>query len=110
MILTLNLIAAMAVAGQLVASPEQPNAALLAQAQDRCMVTYAVRLTKTAATDPAIFSEAELGCKTLKQQLYAAITKEYAADQAAELTTMLDAQAKPNFLTLLQRIRTDRVH
>jgi hypothetical protein len=91
------------------AQTAEPNAMLLAQALDRCMTTYAVRLTKTDAADGLIFSEAVAGCKRVKDQLGFAIAKEYKADQAKELTSMLDAQAKPNFMKLLQRIRTDRL-
>jgi hypothetical protein len=81
---------------------------MLAQAQDRCMTTYAVRLTRTSATDEAIYADARSGCGTLASQLHAAIAKEYPADQAAELLATLDAQARPNFMALLQRIRADR--
>jgi hypothetical protein len=87
----------------------QPSAMLLAQAHDRCMTTYAVRLTKTTAPDDAIYAEAVAGCKAVKDQLATGIAREYPAAQAAELTAMLEAQAKPNFLALVQRIRTDRL-
>jgi hypothetical protein len=87
----------------------QPNAMMLAQAHDRCMVGYAVRLTKTSASDEAIYTEAVTGCKGLHEQLGAAVAREYAPEQAAHLTTSLEAQAKPNFLSLVQRIRTDRL-
>ena len=99
----------MALASQpAVAQSAQPNAMMLAQANDRCMTTYAVRMTKTEATDEAIFASAVEGCKDLKGQLYAALDKEYAAAQASELKAQLDTQAKPNFLNLLKKIRTDR--
>lgn len=108
--MTFSVMAALATAGQpLAAEPAQPKAQLLAQAHDRCMTTYAVRLTYTAATDEAIYSEAVSGCSAVKNELGAAISREYPADRAAELTALLEAQAKPNFLTLLQRIRTDRL-
>ena len=81
---------------------------LLAQANDRCMTTYAVRMTKTDATDDTIFASAVEGCKELQSQLYAAIDGEYPAPQATELKGQLDARAKPDFLALLQKIRTDR--
>lgn len=70
------------------AQSEQANAMMLAQANDRCMTTYAFRMTGTDATDEAIFASATAGCKALKSQL--------------------EAQAKPNFLNLLQKIRADR--
>lgn len=81
---------------------------MLAQANDRCMTTYAVRLTRTDATDEAIFASAVEGCAELKSQLYAALDKEYPAAQASELKGQLDAAARPNFLNLLQKIRNDR--
>jgi ABC-type cobalamin/Fe3+-siderophores transport system ATPase subunit len=90
------------------AQSPQANAMTLAQANDRCMTTFAVRMTKTDATDDAIFSSAIEGCKDLKAQLDAAIANEYPAAQADELKSQLDAQAKPNFLNLLQKIRSDR--
>ena len=104
MMLVLGIVAAQRVAAQ--AAP--PNAMVLAQAQDRCMTTYAVRMTKTDATDEEIYSGATEGCKDLQGQLHAAIAKEYSADQAKELIATLEAQAKPNFLQLLQKIRADR--
>ena len=87
----------------------QPSAMILAQAHDRCMVGHAVRLTKTSATDDAIYSEAVTGCNALHEQLGAAVAREYTPEQAAQLTKTFEAQAKPNFLALLQRIRTDRL-
>lgn len=109
MIIALSLIAAAALAGQS-APPAQPSAMALAQAHDRCMTTYAVRLTKTSAADEAIYAEAIAGCKTLKDRLSAGIAREYTPAQAAELTGTLETQAKPNFLALLRRIRTDRLN
>ena len=81
---------------------------MLAQANDRCMTTYAVRMTKTDVADDAIFAAAIEGCKELKAQLFGAIDKEYPADQANGLKSQLDAAEKPNFMKLLQKIRTDR--
>ena len=106
--IAVSLTAALALAAQSTqAAP--PGAMLLAQAHDRCMTTYAVRLTRTAATDDAIYAEAVAGCKGLKDQLSAGIARDYAPTQAAELTAALESQARPNFLTLLQRIRADRI-
>ena len=73
------------------------------------MTTYAVRMTMTAATDEAIYADAVSGCSAVKNALGAAIVRDYPADRAAELNALLDAQAKPNFLALLQRIRADRL-
>ena len=103
------MIAIALVAAAIAAQPAQPSTMMLAQAYDRCMATYAVRLTKTAATDEAIYTEAVAGCKALKDQLTAGIGREYAPAQVTELTAAMEAQAKPNFLALLQRIRTDRL-
>lgn len=86
-----------------------PNAMMLGQAHDRCMVSYAVRLTKTSASDEVIYTEAVSGCRGLHEQLGAAIARDYAPEQAVQLTTRLEAQAKPNFLALLRRIRTNRL-
>ncbi|MBE1529336.1 hypothetical protein GGC65_003792 [Sphingopyxis sp. OAS728] len=95
--------------GAVHAQPTQANAMMLAQANDRCMTTYAVRMTKTDAADDAIFAAATEGCKNLKSQLFSAIDKEYPADQASGLKSQLDAAEKPNFIKLLQKIRTDRL-
>lgn len=90
------------------AQPAEADAMMLAQANDRCMTTYAVRMTKTDAADDAIFAAAADGCKGLKAQLLGAIDKEYPADQANGLKSQLAAAEKPNFMKLLQKIRTDR--
>ncbi len=95
--------------GAVHAQTAQANAMMLAQANDRCMTTYAVRMTKTDAADDAIFAAATEGCKDLKSQLFSAIDKEYPADQANGLKSQLDAAEKPNFIKLLQKIRTDRL-
>lgn len=86
----------------------QPDVATLAQAVDRCMATHAVRLTRTDAADEAIFAQATEGCAPLKDQLLAAITRGYSADQAQQLQAAIEANARPNFMRLLQRIRSDR--
>jgi hypothetical protein len=91
-----------------VAPEAQPSVMILAQAHDRCMTTYAVRLTRTEVADEEIFSRATEGCSQLTGQLHAAIAREYPADQARELVATIEASARPNFMTMLQRIRTDR--
>ena len=96
-------------AGQPPAAAEaQASVPTLAQAVDRCMATYAVRLTRTDAADEAIFSEATQGCRQISDLLDAAITREYPAGQARELVETLESNARPNFMRLLQRIRADR--
>lgn len=94
--------------GTVHAQPGEANAMMLAQANDRCMTTYAVRMTRTDTADDAIFAAATEGCKELKAQLFDAIDKEHPADQASGLKSQLDAAEKPNFMKLLQKIRTDR--
>jgi hypothetical protein len=86
----------------------QPNVQIVAQAVDRCMATYAVRLTKTAAEDEDIFAQASQGCLSLRGQLTAAINAQLPASQAGEILRTLEAQEKPNFMALLARIRSDR--
>lgn len=90
------------------AEPTKQNAMMLAQAHDRCMTTYAVRESKTTATDAEIFSLANAGCKDLEEQLYTAIKKEYPSSQSEELIPMLQSQAESNFTKLLLKIRNDR--
>ncbi|WP_344707435.1 hypothetical protein [Sphingomonas swuensis] len=85
------------------------SAMVIAQAHDRCMAGFAVRLTKTSATDDAVYSEAVAGCRALREQRDAAVAREFAPEQAAHLTRFFEAQAKPSFLRLLERIRNDRL-
>lgn len=91
------------------AQPAQANAMMLAQANDRCMTTYAVRMTKADVADDAIFAAATEGCKELKAQLFGAIDKDYPSNQANGLKSQLDAAENPNFMNLLQKIRIDRL-
>lgn len=90
------------------AQQPEPNVQILAQAYDRCMATSAVRLTRTAATDQDIFRQASQACLSLGGQLRAAIEAQLPPEQAAELLRSMDAQAEPNFMTMLARIRSDR--
>ena len=90
------------------AQPVQTNPQIIAQAYDRCMATYAVRLTRTEATDEEIFAQAIRGCQSLEDQLTDAINAQVSAAQAAEFLQAMEAQAKPNFMTMLARIRSDR--
>ena len=87
---------------------DRPNAQVLAQAYDRCMATYAVRLTRTDAADAAIFAQARDSCRPLGEQMRAALNAELPPAQAAELLTALDARAEPDFMAMLARIRSDR--
>lgn len=87
---------------------EEPSAMLLAQAWDRCMTEHAVRLTHTPATDEAIYLEAASGCDHIKARVFAAVGRDLPRSEATQLTSAFDAQAKPNFLTMLRRIRADR--
>lgn len=88
--------------------PQQPNAYLLAQAYDRCMATCAVRLSHTDATDAAIFAQARQSCQPLGARMRVAVNAEVPPAQAAEALATMDAQAEPNFMRMLARIRSDR--
>ena len=101
-------VAASLVSVHATAQQPQANLQLLAQAYDRCMATYAVRLTRTEATDEQIYSEATQSCRGLDEQLTAAINSQLPPAQAAEVLETMDAQDKPNFLQMLARIRSDR--
>lgn len=90
------------------AAPTPPNPQLLAQALDRCMATYAVRLTRTATPDDAIYAQASQGCAALSGQLDTAIKAQLPARQAAEITERLHTSARPNFIAMLTKIRADR--
>jgi hypothetical protein len=89
-------------------APEAPNVPLLAQMLDRCMATYAVRLSKTDMADEAIFAEARKGCAGIDQQLRAGVRSQLPAAEAEALFKQFDDTDRPNFMALLQRIRADR--
>ncbi|MEN7537357.1 hypothetical protein ABDJ38_09255 [Aurantiacibacter sp. DGU5] len=72
------------------------------------MTTIAVRASRSSTDNEAIYDEAVKACQALQEQLASAVRSEYPPQQAEELLTMLDDQAKPNFLNMLQRIRADR--
>ena len=93
---------------QAIAQQPQPSVQIIAQAYDRCMATYAVRLTRTAATDEDIFMQASQSCLSLKVQLTAAINTQLPPAQATETLQAIDATAEPNFIAMLARIRSDR--
>ena len=96
-------------AQQVSAREAQPNAQIIAQAFDRCMATYAVKLTKTAASDDSIYSQAKEGCQTLENRLTTAIREQTAPAQADELLRIMAAeQAEPTFKLMLSKIRSDR--
>ena len=102
-VLALILVAAPAMAQQ----PE-PDFRIVAQAYDRCMTTYAVRLTRTAATDDEIFDQASQSCLPLEDRLRAAISVQLPPAQAGEILQAIDAQGEPNFRAMLDRIRSGR--
>lgn len=91
-----------------VAQEGQANAQIIAQALDRCMATYAVRLTRTAASDEEIYAEANRSCAPLNAKFVDAIHAEVPPQQAADLLKTLDETAKPNFFRMLAQIRSDR--
>ena len=88
--------------------PAQQNPQIIAQALDRCMATYAVRLTNTKAPDETIFAEATRGCLALNERLKSAINTQVPAAQASSFIKQMDASAKPDFMGMLAQIRRDR--
>jgi len=90
------------------AQSPQPVVPTLAQALDRCMASYAVRLTRTDATDETIFATAVEGCKPIETELRIAVRRDVDVAQADAAFKQWDEQAKPNFMSLLNRIRADR--
>jgi hypothetical protein len=90
------------------AQQDQANIQIIAQAQDRCMATHAVRLTKTDASDENIYAQATSSCRSLNEQLVAAIKAQLPPEEAAEILGQLQTQAKPNFMSMLTKIRADR--
>ena len=93
---------------QAFAQEVQANAQIIAQANDRCMATYAVRLTKTDATDEAIYAEAARSCQPLQDNLATALKAQLTPAQADDILKTLAEQAKPNFMAMLTQIRSDR--
>ncbi|MEH3122491.1 MAG: hypothetical protein PGN16_11015 [Sphingomonas phyllosphaerae] len=89
-------------------SNEVADPQIVAQALDRCMTTYAVRLTKTEATDEAIFADATRACSALDEQLKGALKEKLPPAQASDLIAQMDASSKPNFMALIAKIRRDR--
>ncbi len=90
------------------AQTAQPDASTLAPALDRCLATYAVRLTKTEMADEAIYLAANSECKQIETDLTTAVRRDVPAAQAEAALLQWKEQAKPNFMSLLQRIRSDR--
>ena len=90
------------------AQQSAPSAMVVAQAADRCMTTYAVRLTKTSSTDDEIYKQASEGCASINQRVRQVFTEQFPAAQAAQALRQMDAQARPNFFSMLTRIRSDR--
>ena len=90
------------------AQEAQPDIQIVAQAYDRCMATYAVRLARTPAPDEAIYGEATKSCSPLKDKLVEAIRQQVSPPEAAKILASMDVSAKPNFLNMLNRIRSDR--
>jgi hypothetical protein len=86
----------------------QANAMTIAQAHDRCMTTQAVRLTRTDASDDAIFQTATEACKELETGLFAALRAERPREEAEAIIAAMNDQAQANFQTMLDRIRADR--
>lgn len=108
----IRLVAVAVLAGMAVAPAPaqrgQPDAQIVAQAHDRCMVTHAVRLTRTAASDDDIYTQAVQSCLPLQEQLRAAVSAQLLGPLAGEILRAIDAQSRPNFFALIARIRNDR--
>ena len=102
------LLVTLVAAHQATAQQPQQDVQTLAHAYDRCMATQAVRLTRTDATDADIFRQATQACLSLQGLLRAAISAQLPPAQAAEILGPMDAQAEPNFMAMLARIRSDR--
>ena len=81
---------------------------VLAHAYDRCMTTFAVRLTRTAAADADIYAEASRSCASLKNHLRAAVVAQLPAAQSSEMIRAIDSQGETSFMAMLARIRSDR--
>ncbi len=90
------------------AQQAEPSLMVIAQAQDRCMTTYAVRLSKTMTDDEQIFEQAKAGCAGLDEELNTAIEREIPIEKQSELKTMLAQSSRPNFMAMLAKIRADR--
>jgi hypothetical protein len=86
----------------------QPDVVIVAQALDRCMATYAVRLTKTPASDDIIYAEAVKGCAPLNDKFVEGIKRTVPSRQATELLRDMETSKKPRFLNMLAQIRSDR--
>jgi len=99
-----------AIAALSLGAPPAPaqDVGVVAQAYDRCMTTYAVRLTRTAAIDSDIYAEATRSCASLKDQLRAAVIAQLPAAQSSEILRAIDSQGESNFMAMLARIRSDR--
>jgi hypothetical protein len=93
---------------QATAQQPQPSVEILAGAYDQCMTTSAVRLTRTSATDQDIYVRSTESCLPLKGRLRLAINAQLPAAQAADVLRAIDAQAEPNFMAMVARIRSDR--
>ena len=91
-----------------VAQPTQPSLATLAEALDICLASYAVQLTYSSASDDAIYAAAKDGCKKIETELIATVRRDVPPAQADAALRQWAAVAKPNFMTVIQRIRADR--
>jgi hypothetical protein len=105
-----GLLATLCIAASVPALGQQakPSMMSIAQAQDRCMTTFAVRLSRETTDDEAIFERALNGCSELDAQLDEAISREVPAEKQQELRAMLAESRKPNFMAMLAKIRSDR--
>lgn len=91
-----------------VAAQQQPDIPTLASALDRCMATYAVRMSGGDATDDAIYAAASNGCQSIETELLTLVRSTMPAERAEPALQQWAAQKRPNFMAVLQRIRADR--
>ena len=91
------------------AQQSPPSAMTMAQAQDRCMTTYAVRLSRDSQDDEAIYEAAKGNCAELDAKLIEAIDRELPAETAQQIKAQMAEQARPNFMVMIAKIRADRV-
>lgn len=101
-------IAVFLVASPTVARTPEPSLMLLAEAHDRCLVTYAVRLAGSGEEDEQIYAAASQGCSEIKARRDGAVRTELPPEHVDDLLRELEAAEKPNFMRVLKQIRADR--
>ncbi|MFK4004670.1 hypothetical protein [Qipengyuania sp. NPDC077563] len=72
------------------------------------MTRYAVRLSRETQDDDVIYATAKGNCSELDAELVAALDRELPPETADKIKMQMAEQAKPNFMSLLGKIRADR--